>query len=493
MRMLWGVLLSLLLVAGGVQAEALPQEPVFTLDQAQGGELDIDQLAGDATLTLFYPTMAAGDTVGARLAGVVIRDTQIKTVTSPGMLRFSLARPWLRENLGRSIALTYSRKVKGAGSLLTSAVLPIKVVSSRGEQFAVNEAAQGRLQVDALGSDAKVSVLFPGMSVADTVGLRLVGVATRDAPIQTVSGAAPLTFSTPLAWWLENIGRSVSLSYSYKVAGQGAVVLSKPLVIEVVSAVVSASPPAAAVAERLNARFRNTDPCPGEQADYQCNGVFIRVVDYSPSFRAWNPSPGAQKLGGVSFSYIRRDLKMSKLQENRSHGLILSEGSRWAPPFYPLQVLCAFPYDAGTATRVGSGCGENKGYAGTGRCTTASLEDWHNRFVQYPPEEARYDHQCSFDPDKAGFDLSLKARENPDQENVRWRQNEVVIKTWDQNLRNLPVEAFFYTSAAGLEPAKSIQRDFYKETGRVVPVVGVSLSAEQVFTYKATDQAVQQR
>ncbi|CAK17427.1 hypothetical protein [Pseudomonas entomophila] len=474
-------------------AEPLPEQPVFALQQAVGSELDLDPLTGDATLKVFYTGMGKGDTVGARLAGVLTRDTVIQTVTAPGVLSFNLPRSWLRENLGRTVTLTYSYKAKGTGKLFTSAALPVSIVSTRPEQFGVAGTVDGQLEFDSLGDDAKVTVLFGAMAPGDTVGVRLVGSVTRDTKIEKVVDDGPLTFSIPRAWLQENIGRSITLTYSYKIAGAGALVVSRPLSVTVTSALARVAVSGAQVVQGLNARFQETGPCPGDQADYQCNGVFIRVVDYSPAFRAWNPSPGAQKLGGVSFSYIRRDLKTLKLQENRTHGLILTEGNRWVAPLLPLKVLCAYPYDGGTATRDGSGCGKNKGYADSDRCALGKINtvtQWRRRFTQYPTGEARYDHQCSFDPDKAGFDLSLQARENPDQEHVRWRQNEVVIKTWAQNVHNLPVEAFFYTSTAGREPARSIQKDFYKSTGRFVPVVQVALSAPEVFTYKVCDQVV---
>lgn len=474
-------------------AEPLPMQPVFALQQTTGSELDLDQLTGDATLKVFYTSMGKGDTVGVRLAGVITRDTTIQIVTTPGVLSFNLPRSWLRENMGRTVTLTYSRKVKGSGTLLTSAALPVNIISTRPEQFGIAGTVDGKLEFDTLGDDVKVTVLFGAMAPGDTVGVRLVGSVTRDTKIEKAVDNGPLTFSIPRAWLQENIGRSITFTYSYKIGGAGALVVSKPLNVTVTSAVAGISVPGAQVVHGLNARYQNTGPCPGEEADYQCNGVFIRVVDYSPAFRAWNPSPGAQKLGGVSFSYIRRDLKTLKLQENRTHGLILTEGNRWVAPLLPLEVLCAYPYDGGTATRAGNGCGENKGYAGSGRCALrdiTTVAQWRSRFTQYPPNEARYDHQCSFDADKAGFSLSLQARENPDQENVRWRQNEVVIGTWAQNVHNLPVEAFFYTSTGGLEPARNIQRDFYKSTGRFVPVVRVALSAPDVFTYRASDQAI---
>lgn len=474
-------------------ADPLPEQPVFALQQAAGSELDLDPLTGDATLKVFYTGMGKGDTVGARLTGVLTRDTLIQTVTAPGVLSFNLPRSWLRENLGRTVTLTYSYKVKGTGKLFTSAALPVSIVSTRPEQFGIAGTVDGQLAFDALGDDAWVTVLFGAMAPGDTVGVRLVGSVTRDTKIEKVVDDGPLTFSIPRAWLQENIGRSITLTYSYKIGGVGALVVSRPLIVAVTSAVTRLPMAGAQVVQGLNARFQNTGPCPGDQADYQCNGVFIRVVDYSPAFRAWNPSPGAQKLGGVSFSYIRRDLKTLKLQENRSHGLILTEGNRWVAPLLPLEVLCAYPYDGGTATRADGGCGENKGYAGSGRCVLRDIKNvaqWRSSFTQYPPVEARYDHQCSFDPDKAGFDLSLQARENPEQENIRWRQNEVVIKTWPQNVHNLPVEAFFYTSTAGREPARNIQKDFYKSTGRFVPVIQVALTAPEVFIYRASDQAV---
>ena len=61
--------------------------------------------------------------------------------------------------------------------------------------FQVVEAPVGELNVDTLGTEANVQVSYPSLAAKDTVGVRLTGVALRDAPIQTVSTAGTLTFN----------------------------------------------------------------------------------------------------------------------------------------------------------------------------------------------------------------------------------------------------------------------------------------------------------
>ncbi|MGF6220236.1 hypothetical protein [Pseudomonas sp. YL-218 TE3947] len=481
----------------GAQGQA-----VFKVVEAPSGELNADTLGANATVQVSYPSLAIRDTVGVRLTGVALRDAPIQTVSTVGVLTFNLPKAWITENLNRTVTLTYTYKVGGAGNLITSSPLSIRVTGAQGQAvFKVVEAPSGELNADTLGANATVQVNYPTLAIRDTVGVRLTGVALRDAPIQTVSTVGVLTFNLPKAWITENLNRSVNLTYTYKVSGAGSLITSSPLVVRIVGA--TAPTDGQRVANELNAQYSNTsNTCPGNKAAYECNGVLIRVVDASPAFRAWNPSPGAVRLGGVSFSYMRSDLGMSRLQEGRNHGLILKPAQAFTENGgYPLQVLCSFAYDAGTSNRYSSGCGDSSQFPQTSRPCAAqgivTVAAWRTHMQAYPPtNESRYLHQCGFGTDQSSFALSLSARDNPMAEHIRWRQNEIVIKTWPQNTGTLPIKAFFYLDGsngnAGLEQAKFIQRDFYKMTGRSIPVIRVApnMPAASLFSYRAADQGI---
>ncbi|WP_219097881.1 hypothetical protein, partial [Pseudomonas sp. UMAB-40] len=119
-----------------------------------------------------------------RLTGVALRDAPIQTVSTVGTLTFKLPKAWVTENRNRTVSLSFTYKVGGAGNLITSSPLSIRVVSAQGQSvFKVVEAPAGELNADTLGAEANVQVSYPSMASQDTVGVRLTGVALRDAPI----------------------------------------------------------------------------------------------------------------------------------------------------------------------------------------------------------------------------------------------------------------------------------------------------------------------
>jgi hypothetical protein len=489
-------------VQGGSEVFITQQATVFKVVEAPAGELNANTLGANATVQVSYPTLAARDTVGVRLTGVALRDAPIQTVSTVGVLTFNLPKAWITENLNRTVTLTYTYKVGGAGNLITSSPLSIRVTGAQGQAvFKVVEAPAGELNANTLGANATVQVSYPTLAARDTVGVRLTGVALRDAPIQTVSTVGVLTFNLPKAWITENLNRSVNLTYTYKVSGAGSLITSSPLEIRIVG---STTPPdGQRVANELNAQYSNTsNTCPGNKAAYECSGVLIRTVDDSTAFRAWNPSPGAVTLGGVSFSYMKIGIGMNQLQGSRTQGFVLEPGQYFtANGGYPLQVLCSYPYDGGTLIRSAAGCGAASNFpSNSGPCAAQginTLATWRAHFQQYPANSTnRYHHQCSFGPDQASFALSLTSRENPAAELAAWRQNEVMIKTWPQNTSNLPIKAFIYfntaSRAVGVEGAKNIQRDFLKMTGRRIPVIRVTpnVTTGDIFSYFGADQGI---
>ena len=476
------------------------QEPVFqVVAEAAGGKLNIDTLGDSATLQISYPTMAVGDTIGARLTGLQRRDTEIKTVTSVGVQKFSLPRGWLAENLNRDITLTYTYKVGGAGNLITSQPLKLSVVGVQREPVfrVLVEAGNGRLYLDTIGDTATLQVNYPEMAVGDTVGAKLTGVRVYNTAIKTVETVSVQTFSLPKAWLAENLDRSITLTFTHKVRGQGDLITSPPISFFVIKSTHAGQQ----LVDELNAQYENQDEmCAGNKAAFYCSGVLIRTVNDDPAFHAWNPSPSAMRLGGVSFSYMRLGLDMNRLQGNRTQGFILTTGNEFTHAGgYPLEVMCAFPYDAATVGREASGCGTHREFTDGGPCLSEgidTLDKWRVHFNKYPVSASRYQHQCSFATDPASFRLSMLARENPDAESASWQQNEIVIKLWPQNTNTLPIRAFFYfltdTRATGLAGAQSIQRDFFQQTHRIIPIVRVTpnITKGDVFSYRQEDQAL---
>lgn len=264
----------------------------------------------------------------------------------------------------------------------------------------------------------------------------------------------------------------------------------------------------------MNKRFVDTrDTCDSNPAWF-CNGIMIRAANATTAYHAWDPSPSAKNLGGVSFSYFRADISTTRLQGARTQGFTIKAGQEGEKSVNPLTVLCSFPYDAGTLNRGNKGCGVNKNYSSVSReCGSQGIttaRQWLAHFTSVPANGAsRYEHQCGFAADSAGFAASLEARRisKPQDQNVDWSQNELAVKTWDSGIaEQLPLESFFYipaqqnTSSAtsvsadlsSLAGAQYMQRDYYQQTGIIVPVIRMTPGSadRQIFSWRAEDQAI---
>lgn len=254
------------------------------------------------------------------------------------------------------------------------------------------------------------------------------------------------------------------------------------------------------VAERLNARYADTRAaCAGNLPAYNCNGVLIRSSAASPDFHAWDPSPTAVTLQGVSFSYLRADANYDELAWGDTQGYIFK--ALGEHDGYRMEVRCAFPDDAATDRRTLK-CGPHASHTNASRpCKDQgidTLQEWVTHFHSVSGIFARSQHQCSFAADQSAFAMSIEARshfQNPG--DYVDRHNEVVLQVWPQDIpEQLPLEAFFYVQnssrAKGLEGARFMQNDYFLETGGFLPVIRVDLTAPtgQKFTYHPNEQGV---
>jgi hypothetical protein len=261
-----------------------------------------------------------------------------------------------------------------------------------------------------------------------------------------------------------------------------------------------------AAAERLNNKYANvTNNCEGRAA-YYCSGVIIRVTGTSPKYHAWDPSPNSIKMGGVSFSFLRKDLGIEILVWSEIQGFIFKDfDTAERLGSYPTPLLCSYPSDANTSSRpTERGCGPNTLYPQTSRSCpevgVTTLAQWqvHYRSVGgsgYFSQRNR--NQCGFTADKDQFALSLQARNNferPVEE--RPYHNEVMLKTWPEGIpKQLPIAAFFYlykqTRAVGVEGAKYAQQDYFNVTGDLLPVIRVTLvdGAPTAFSFHENEQS----
>lgn len=262
----------------------------------------------------------------------------------------------------------------------------------------------------------------------------------------------------------------------------------------------------AAVAAELNRRFNTLDDsCAGNPA-YYCNGVLTRIVNYSPDYKAWNPSPDSQALGSVAFSYLRRDVNIAELYSDYplAEGLIFKDLDTAARDGnYSMTLLCSFVTDADSRRRANNGCGANPAYpSDSGYCSTQNITTVDQWWAHYSsvagggPWTARNYHQCSFLGSSASaFAVSLHARERLPAAEAGYH-NEVVLRVWPQDIAaQLPLQAIFYhvrgTRGVGLAGAQGIQRDYKNTTGEILPIVRITLEdPSSPFRYQSSDQAV---
>lgn len=249
--------------------------------------------------------------------------------------------------------------------------------------------------------------------------------------------------------------------------------------------------------EKINTRYRDTaDRCPDGKPAYYCNGVVIRSVD-NGNFNPWDPSPAAEKLGAISFSYLRSDVKVSNLY-NRA-GFIFYPQTEALARNEKVDYLCAYAYDAGTnvGSRPGKGCGLKPRSATNADLSTCasvnvrSAAEWQS----YTRNLASRDYQCSLSTvDANQFAITQQVRANrPPNIGDIW--NELLIDLWPQNHgAQLPIEAFYYKlgDSVSLSDAKTFQTKLKKTAGRWVPIYALDFTKmdSKPFSFNRFDQAV---
>ncbi|MDK2374860.1 N-acyl homoserine lactonase [Serratia fonticola] len=245
---------------------------------------------------------------------------------------------------------------------------------------------------------------------------------------------------------------------------------------------------------------------------FLCSGVIIRVTKASPNYHAWDPSPLAKKRGGVSFSYLRKDIPFDRLAGSSGSGIIYYPSMSKPEGKGRAEVLCSFPSDGYTDTRPSkAGCGPNIAYPkNSDDCQTMGIQDaaaWYKNFYQGVTGRERYKHQCAFNVDiktpnsAVAFRESIKAQQllKKDKPDLPW--NELIIKTWETDVKGitieaekLPIQAFFYTfgKTNSLSDARFYQRDYYETTRIMIPIVGITLPKDGTdaiqFYYNEMDQ-----
>lgn len=235
------------------------------------------------------------------------------------------------------------------------------------------------------------------------------------------------------------------------------------------------------VAARLNARFADTAmTCRDGRAAYYCNGVILRTVGPG-DFHAWNPSPNSIRIGGVSFSYYRRDLGSAMMVYPR--GYVVRELS--VPAVTPFEPLCFYPVDGATGNAPDGGICTLRSTCQALGVTT--LADWLARYQAEP---------------RSGCALTTSATDLQFTHDIRQQAfpmdafTELVMRTWPQNIgKALPIEAVVYSLESlhggdGLTDARHTQRDYLEQTGRYLPLLKTDFGSTdgQPFSFDPAEQ-----
>lgn len=271
------------------------------------------------------------------------------------------------------------------------------------------------------------------------------------------------------------------------------------------------------VADDLNANYNKIiNNCGGtDKPSYECSGNIIRLTTRS-TYHVWDPSPTSIKTGGVSFTYLRKDIKVNIFFQSRTSGILYYPSMLKPSSKKKAEVKCSFPTDGFTSNGRADGCGATPGFSGSGPCQDQGIytaDSWYTHFMSViQNSNIPYQHQCSFTmssgtPNTAAiFDENLNAirkvyrMDNDGLNHASY--NELLVKTWPTdtsgkiaNAEQLPIQAFFYMvreKNSGLEDARYYQQDYFKQTGILVPVVQVNAQdpANISFSYQDADQQV---
>lgn len=251
------------------------------------------------------------------------------------------------------------------------------------------------------------------------------------------------------------------------------------------------------------------------QPAYLCSGVMLRATTPSVAYQFYSVSPNAQKIGGISVSYLRRDAKYQHLAFAMTSGFIFDNAADNPEGHVDHQVKCSFPLDGATDSRGDGGCGDYQrddhvakvveGYCD--RIGVINAEQWVNRYFDakgaYRASNGMF---CAFDvrqgqPGSAeAFRQSLRseallAARGLKFNGGKFQENELILTPWSIAAPRSPsILASFYVNASGLAGARLSQVQWYQATRQVLPAIALALpnsfQEDARFAYQADQQAI---
>ncbi len=257
------------------------------------------------------------------------------------------------------------------------------------------------------------------------------------------------------------------------------------------------------VVAKLNRLYNDTRPSCGHDPAYACSGIVMRALNPHLEFGPWSISPNARNSGGLSASYLRKDVKFRTLAWDLQSGIILDSIADNPPAHADYTVLCSFPIDAGSDNRKQNGCADSVSTSDhieklchEQKVTTA--EQW---MADYKKQGRSNSKQCGFDVSPARKALAAPAfYESLRAEHLLAREtygtsNELRLQLWDEKPPLSPsILAAFRISDSGLYGARLYQLQYWYHTHQLLPVVSIqmpqTLNDDAKFSYRPSDQVI---
>lgn len=257
-------------------------------------------------------------------------------------------------------------------------------------------------------------------------------------------------------------------------------------------------------AELLNLMYADTRQDCGSpsQPAFMCSGVLLRGTTPSTAYQFYSVSPKNQARGGVSTSYLRKDVKFRQLAYGYKSGFIFDAAQDNPADSVDHKVLCAFPIDAASDDRNQNGCGDSSRTAGKeATCEDLGIttaEQWLKRYRG--AKGPAHSIQCGFDMQAgnaaAAFYQNIRAAKLLGAEAFN-ENNELILAPWQADEPRSPsILASFYTEDGGVEGARLSQIQWYRATGQaqVLPAIAMNLprtaQEDASFVYEPMKQAI---
>lgn len=248
---------------------------------------------------------------------------------------------------------------------------------------------------------------------------------------------------------------------------------------------------------------------------YMCSGVMLRATTPSTAYPFYSISPGAQRIGGVSVSYLRKDAKYQHLAFAMTSGFIFDNVLDNPAGHHDHQPRCAFPLDGATNSRGGGGCGDYQRNDSVARIVErdcdqmgiTTAEQWVNRYFtatgSYRPQNGMF---CAFNVEAGRPGAARAFYQNIRAESLladrglkfngsQFQENELIVAPWKVDAPRSPsILAAFHVGGSGLSGARLNQVQWYQATRQVLPAIALSLPStrreEARFSYQLAHQAI---